>query len=290
MMIFKNRCWTLSLARARGGVTYDFFSFLMFLIGISLKTQELYAVVFLARYLDLFTDFISLYNTVMKLVFIGSSLAIVWCMRMHRAVKRSYDKELDTFQHHFLILASFVMALLLHEKFTFLEVISFSLSSFGHLVSFIQFLLLVVCDIICLILEIAWTVNGELYRKRQLLLLPFLVKRICPRILCSEMIKTITAAKNFSHIQLSWYTLVLMTTIEVQGFLPCGIKIFSYIIRSADCCLEIFEWRPFPSRKTDASDILFCHLSFIVELMRWCIISTLLSRKDQDEIKAFTSS
>lgn len=104
----------------------EWFSFsLMLLIGISLKTQELYAIVFLARYLDLFTDYISFYNTVMKLVFIGSSLAIVWCMRMHWAVKRSYDKELDTFRHYFLILASFVLALLVHEKFTFQEVISF---------------------------------------------------------------------------------------------------------------------------------------------------------------------
>ncbi|KAK4787658.1 hypothetical protein SAY86_011491 [Trapa natans] len=90
--------------------------------GISLKTQELYAIVFLTRYLDLFTDFVSLYNTVMKLVFIGSSQAIVWCMRIDRVVKRSYSQELDTFRHHFLILASFVLALLLHEKFTFLEI------------------------------------------------------------------------------------------------------------------------------------------------------------------------
>ncbi|CAK9152638.1 unnamed protein product [Ilex paraguariensis] len=90
--------------------------------GISLKTQELYAVVFLARYLDLFTDFISVYNTVMKLVFIGSSLAIVWCMRYHRVVKRSYDRELDTFRHYFLIAASFVLALFVHEKFTTQEI------------------------------------------------------------------------------------------------------------------------------------------------------------------------
>ncbi|KAF7847105.1 hypothetical protein BT93_L3359 [Corymbia citriodora subsp. variegata] len=90
--------------------------------GISLKTQELYALVFLARYLDLFTDFISVYNTVMKLVFIGSSLAIVWCMRMHPVVRRSYNKELDTFRHYFLALATFGLALLVHEKFTFLEV------------------------------------------------------------------------------------------------------------------------------------------------------------------------
>ncbi|CAN6546247.1 unnamed protein product [Malus baccata var. baccata] len=91
--------------------------------GISLKTQELYALVFLARYLDLFTNFISVYNTVMKLVFIGSSLAIVWCMRMHKMVKRSYNKELDTFRHYFLIAGCFMLALLVNEKFTFQEVL-----------------------------------------------------------------------------------------------------------------------------------------------------------------------
>ncbi|KAJ6333363.1 hypothetical protein OIU77_009267 [Salix suchowensis] len=91
--------------------------------GVSLKTQELYALVFLTRYLDLFTDFISVYNTVMKLVFIASSLAIVWCMRNHPLVRRSYDKQLDTFRHYFLLLACFLLALLLHEKFTFQEVL-----------------------------------------------------------------------------------------------------------------------------------------------------------------------
>ncbi|KAF5738272.1 ER lumen protein retaining receptor-like [Tripterygium wilfordii] len=90
--------------------------------GISLKTQELYALVFLTRYLDLFTSYISLYNTLMKLVFIGSSLAIVWCMRMHPAVKRSYAKEVDTFRHYYLVLACYVLALLVNEQFTFREV------------------------------------------------------------------------------------------------------------------------------------------------------------------------
>ncbi|KAE9602942.1 hypothetical protein Lal_00049927 [Lupinus albus] len=91
--------------------------------GISLKTQELYALVFVARYLDLFTDFISVYNTVMKVVFIVSSLAIVWCMRFHTVVKRSYDKELDTFRHYFLLLATFAIALVLNEKFTLQEIL-----------------------------------------------------------------------------------------------------------------------------------------------------------------------
>ncbi|CAH1440366.1 unnamed protein product [Lactuca virosa] len=90
--------------------------------GISLKTQELYVVVFLARYLNLFTAFISVYNTVMKVVFIGSSVAIVYCMRWHHAVKRSYDRDLDTFKYQFLVLACFLLALVLHEKFTFLEI------------------------------------------------------------------------------------------------------------------------------------------------------------------------
>ncbi|GLU13846.1 hypothetical protein SLE2022_304560 [Rubroshorea leprosula] len=90
--------------------------------GISLKTQELYALVFIARYLDLFTDFRSVYNTIMKIVFIASSLAIVWCMRRHPLVRRSYDKELDTFRHYFLIVACLVLALLVHEKFTFQEI------------------------------------------------------------------------------------------------------------------------------------------------------------------------
>lgn len=90
--------------------------------GISLKTQELYAIVFLARYLDLFSDFISVYNTVMKLVFIGSSLAIVWCVRFHRVVRRSYDRELDTFRHYFLVGGCLLLALFVHEKFSFREV------------------------------------------------------------------------------------------------------------------------------------------------------------------------
>jgi hypothetical protein len=34
--------------------------------GISLKTQELFLIVFCTRYLDLFTRFIGLYNSTMK--------------------------------------------------------------------------------------------------------------------------------------------------------------------------------------------------------------------------------
>ncbi|CAD5166403.1 unnamed protein product, partial [Musa acuminata subsp. malaccensis] len=96
--------------------------------GISLKTQELYALVFATRYLDIFTDFISVYNTIMKLIFLGSSFSIVWYMRRHKLVRRSYDKEQDTFRHFFLVLPCLLLALVMNEKFTFKEVMwAFSL-------------------------------------------------------------------------------------------------------------------------------------------------------------------
>ena len=43
-------------------------------VGISLKTQELYLIVFVARYADLFSHFYSLYNTFMKVAFMGASM------------------------------------------------------------------------------------------------------------------------------------------------------------------------------------------------------------------------
>lgn len=96
--------------------------------GVSLKTQELYAVVFLARYLDIFTHFISIYNTIMKLIFLGSSFSIVWYMRRHKTVRASYDKDQDNFPHYLLVIPCLLLALLINEKFTFKEVMwTFSL-------------------------------------------------------------------------------------------------------------------------------------------------------------------
>lgn len=94
----------------------------MLFAGISLKTQELYALVFATRYLDIFTHYVSFYNTVMKLIFLGSSFSIVWYIRRHKLVRRSYDKDHDTFRHLFLVLPCLILALLIHEKFTFREV------------------------------------------------------------------------------------------------------------------------------------------------------------------------
>ncbi|XP_076886970.1 ER lumen protein-retaining receptor-like [Bidens hawaiensis] len=90
--------------------------------GISLKTQELYALMFVTRYLDVYTNFYSIYNTIMKVIFLGSSFTIVWYIRQHSVVRRSYDKDQDTFRHYFLMIPCLLLALLINDKFTFTEV------------------------------------------------------------------------------------------------------------------------------------------------------------------------
>ncbi|RVW41723.1 ER lumen protein-retaining receptor B [Vitis vinifera] len=52
----------------------------------------------------------------MKLVFLGTSIAIVWYMRYHKVVKQTYSKQEDTFRHYFLVLPCFVLALLIHRS------------------------------------------------------------------------------------------------------------------------------------------------------------------------------
>jgi ER lumen protein retaining receptor len=96
--------------------------------GISYKTQLLYTIVFCARYLDLIMVhmYISLYNTVMKLIFISSSFYILYLMKSK--YRSSWDPNLDTFRIEFLIVGSFVLGLLFHVRFTFLEILwSFSI-------------------------------------------------------------------------------------------------------------------------------------------------------------------
>jgi len=50
--------------------------------GVSCKTQEVYLVVFLMRYIDLFMYFVSIYNTTMKILFIFATLFIIYLMRL----------------------------------------------------------------------------------------------------------------------------------------------------------------------------------------------------------------
>lgn len=85
--------------------------------GISFKTQVLYALVFLTRYLDLFYKFYSIYNTVMKILFISTSLYTLYLMRQKLRAEKNDD--LDTFPAHYLVLGAAVLAIVLPADFKY---------------------------------------------------------------------------------------------------------------------------------------------------------------------------
>jgi len=88
--------------------------------GISLKTQELYSLVFVTRYLDIFWTF-DLYLTTMKIIYISSSFAIVYLMRT--TYKHSYDREHDSFRVIFLIVPCALLALFINYEFYIFEIL-----------------------------------------------------------------------------------------------------------------------------------------------------------------------
>ncbi|CAI5454309.1 unnamed protein product [Caenorhabditis angaria] len=89
--------------------------------GISGKSQILFATVFIARYLDLFTNFYSLYNTAMKVFFLASSIGTVYLM-WHK-FKATYDKNNDSLRIEFLVIPCLVLALIINHEFLFMEVL-----------------------------------------------------------------------------------------------------------------------------------------------------------------------
>lgn len=66
---------------------------LCFVTGISAKSQILFAIVFTTRYIDLFTVFISLYNSFMKVVFLSSTYGTLYLM--FYTFKTTYDYKYD---------------------------------------------------------------------------------------------------------------------------------------------------------------------------------------------------
>ena len=58
--------------------------------GVSLKTQEIYLVVFCSRYLDLFFYYISFYNTFMKVSFITCTVVIIYLIRLIEIKNNSF--------------------------------------------------------------------------------------------------------------------------------------------------------------------------------------------------------
>ncbi|XP_036003927.1 ER lumen protein-retaining receptor 2-like [Fundulus heteroclitus] len=89
--------------------------------GISGKSQILFALVFTTRYLDLLTSFISLYNTSMKVIYIGCSYATVYLIYMK--FRATYDGNHDSFRVEFLVVPVGGLAVLINHDFSPLEIL-----------------------------------------------------------------------------------------------------------------------------------------------------------------------
>jgi ER lumen protein retaining receptor len=89
--------------------------------GISGKSQIMFAIVFTTRYLDLFTSFVSVYNTVMKIFFIASSYATIYLM--YFKFRATNDSNHDSFRVEFILIPTAVLALVVNHEFSVLEVL-----------------------------------------------------------------------------------------------------------------------------------------------------------------------
>jgi ER lumen protein retaining receptor len=66
--------------------------------------------------MDLFMYYISLYNTTMKLFFIGATAFIIYLMRVKKPFCSTYDALGDSFPHwQYLLPAALVLTLLVHR-------------------------------------------------------------------------------------------------------------------------------------------------------------------------------
>lgn len=52
----------------------------------------------------------------MKMIFIGATLMIIYYMRYERVVRCTYDRDRDTFKSWIMVLASWLLAFLFHER------------------------------------------------------------------------------------------------------------------------------------------------------------------------------
>eukprot|EP00747_Dinoflagellata_sp_TGD_P196296 gnl/TRDRNA2_/TRDRNA2_66204_c0_seq1.p1 gnl/TRDRNA2_/TRDRNA2_66204_c0~~gnl/TRDRNA2_/TRDRNA2_66204_c0_seq1.p1 ORF type:complete len:218 (-),score=30.02 gnl/TRDRNA2_/TRDRNA2_66204_c0_seq1:107-760(-) len=92
--------------------------------GVSCRMQEMYAIVFIARYLDLLWSFISIYNTVMKIIFITSTLYLIYLMRVKPPVATTYDRTADSFQYEVYCLGPCaILALLTTDEYALSELL-----------------------------------------------------------------------------------------------------------------------------------------------------------------------
>lgn len=78
-------------------------------------------MVFTTRYLDLFSNFISIYNTVMKVVFLLCAYVTVYMI--YWKFRKTFDIENDTFRLEFLLVPVTGLSFLVNYSYTPMEVL-----------------------------------------------------------------------------------------------------------------------------------------------------------------------
>mmetsp|Transcript_30878 Transcript_30878/g.78069 ORF Transcript_30878/g.78069 Transcript_30878/m.78069 type:complete len:218 (+) Transcript_30878:105-758(+) len=93
-------------------------------VGVSCRMQEMYAMVFCFRYLDLFWVYISLYNSVMKIIFVTTTIQLVYMMRFKTPICQTYERTNDSFQYELYLLAPCaLLGLLICEEYTIPDIL-----------------------------------------------------------------------------------------------------------------------------------------------------------------------
>lgn len=88
--------------------------------GISFRTQLLYTIVFITRYLDIFHES-SLYRFLMKIFFIGSSIYVLYLMKVK--FRPTHDPAIDTIRLEYLMAPCALLALLFHYHLDLMEIL-----------------------------------------------------------------------------------------------------------------------------------------------------------------------
>ncbi|XP_053993344.1 ER lumen protein-retaining receptor-like isoform X3 [Hylaeus volcanicus] len=93
-------------------------------IGISCRMQEVYLIVFLTRYVDLFWSFVSIYNTCMKIILITTTAYLIYLMRFQAPTNQTYDRHADRFQYlYYLVIPSAILAVAWPSRYHLVDIL-----------------------------------------------------------------------------------------------------------------------------------------------------------------------
>ncbi|KAH9411173.1 ER lumen protein retaining receptor [Ordospora pajunii] len=139
--------------------------------GLSLKTQFIYGMVFVLRYIDLFRfypdDPLAAYNMLMKILFIGFQTLILFTMRFKYFA--TYDRKWDKFNIVVLIVPCFVISMIFTKSSSSAEEFSFARYAYG--VTYTMSLLLESVAILPQLVQLQEAGESETMTSRYILLL-----------------------------------------------------------------------------------------------------------------------